>query len=245
MNQKKSTVLIIEDEPPIRKVLRISLESAGYKVVECGTGAEGTRVAASVSPELILLDLGLPDIDGKEVITSIREWSQVPIIICSVRDGDEEVISALNAGADDYMTKPFNPDVLLARIQANLRKAATQEAGEPELINGHIRMDLVRHEVFLGGERKVLTPKEYELLRYFLIHRGKMLTHKQILKDVWGNAHTDDMQYLRVYVSQLRQKLESGDDAGSSYIMTEPGIGYRMESKGAPVPTGGMSVQTA
>lgn len=231
MNQKKNTILIIEDEPPIRKVLRISLESASYKVVECDNGKEGQRVAASVTPELILLDLGLPDIDGKEVIAGIREWSQVPIIVCSVRNADEEVIAALAAGADDYITKPFNPDVLLARIQANLRKAVTQEAGQPELVNGHIRMDLVRHEVFLDNEKKVLTPKEYELLRYFLIHRGKMLTHKQILKDVWGNAHTDDMQYLRVYVGQLRQKLET--DAGSfNYIVTEPGIGYRMESMG-------------
>lgn len=229
MTQKKNTVLIIEDEPPIRKVLTISLESAGYKVVECDNGREGTRLAASVSPELVLLDLGLPDIDGKEVIASIREWSQVPIIVCSVRNGDDEVIRALSAGADDYITKPFNPDVLLARLHANLRKAAAQEAGEPELTNGNIRMDLVRHEVHLSGEKKVFTPKEYELLRYFLIHRGKMLTHKQILKDVWGNAHTEDMQYLRVYVKQLREKIEP-DTSDPRYIITEPGIGYRMES---------------
>jgi two-component system KDP operon response regulator KdpE len=229
MSQKKNTILIIEDEPQIRKVFNISLESAGYKVVQCDNGREGTRLAASVNPELVLLDLGLPDIDGKEVITSIREWSQMPIIICSVRDADEEVIRALSAGADDYITKPFNPDVLLARIHANLRKLATLEAGEPELTNGNIRMDLVRHEVFINGEKKTFTPKEYELLRYLLVHRGKMLTHKQILKEVWGNAHTDDMQYLRVYVSQLREKLES-DPSGPTYIVTEPGIGYRMET---------------
>src|SRR5262245_18544473 len=129
MNQKKDTVLIIEDEPPIRKVLNISLESAGYKVVECDNGKEGASLAASVSPELILLDLGLPDIDGNQVIASIREWSHVPIIVCSVRNTDEEMIRALDSGADDYVTKPFNPDVLLARIHANLRKAATHEAG--------------------------------------------------------------------------------------------------------------------
>jgi two-component system KDP operon response regulator KdpE len=229
MNQKKNTILIIEDEPPIRKVLSISLESAGYKVVECDNGREGTRLAASITPELVLLDLGLPDMDGKDVIASIREWSQVPIVVCSVRNTDDEVVRALAAGADDYITKPFNPDVLLARVHANLRRAATQEAGEPELANGHIRMDLVRHEVYLEGEKAVFTPKEYELLRYFLVHRGKMLTHKQILKDVWGNAHIDDMQYLRVYVRQLREKIEPNPSA-PIFIITEPGIGYRMES---------------
>lgn len=231
MHQKKNTVLIVEDEAPIRKILNISLESAGYKTVECDSGREGTRLAASVGPELVLLDLGLPDIDGKEVIANIREWSQMPIIVCSVRNADEEVIQALGMGADDYVTKPFNPDVLLARIHANLRKTATQQAGEPELVNGGIRMDLVRHEVILNGEKKVFTPKEYELLRYFMIHRGKMLTHKQILKDVWGDAHIEDTQYLRVYVGQLRDKIE-GDGSGTTYIVTEPGIGYRMESVG-------------
>jgi two-component system, OmpR family, KDP operon response regulator KdpE len=229
MHQKKNTILLIEDEPPIRKVLTISLESAGYKTVECDNGKEGNRLAASVGPDLVLLDLGLPDIDGKEVIRSIREWSQVPIVVCSVRSADEEMIQALSMGADDYITKPFNPEVLLARIYANLRKTATQQAGEPELMNGNIRMDLVRHEVYLNGDKKTFTPKEYDLLRYFLINRGKMLTHKQILKEVWGNAHIDDMQYLRVYVSQLREKIEGGS-AGPTYIVTEPGIGYRMES---------------
>ena len=228
MNQKKNTVLIIEDEPPIRKLLTITLEGRGYKVVDCDNGQEGARLVASVKPEIVLLDLGLPDIDGKEVIKIVREWSQVPIIVCSVRSDDSEVIKALDAGADDYITKPFNPDILLARIYANLRKAVTQEAGEPELVNGDIRMDLVRHEAFLGEAKLSLTPKEYELLRYFLVNRGKMLTHRQILKDVWGPAHADDMQYLRVYVGQLRGKIEQ-DTAEPLYIMTEPGIGYRME----------------
>jgi two-component system KDP operon response regulator KdpE len=227
MNQKKNTILIIEDEPPIRKLFSITLESKGYKVVDCDNGREGARLVASVKPELVILDLGLPDIDGKEVIQTVREWSQTPIIVCSVRSEDAEVIKALELGADDYITKPFNPDVLLARINANLRKAVTQEAGEPELTNGKIRMDLLRHEVFLNGTKVTFTPKEYELLRYLLVHRGKMLTHKQILKDVWGPAHGEDMQYLRVYVSQLREKIE--DESGSTYITTEPGIGYRME----------------
>lgn len=228
MPQKKSAILIIEDELPIRKVLGIALEGAGYKVIECDNGKEGTRLAASVSPELILLDLGLPDIDGKEVIANIRAWSQTPIIVCSVRNSDQEIIQALSAGADDYVTKPFNPDVLLARIYTNLRKAATQQAGDPELVNGIIRIDLVRHKVFLEAREITLTPKEYELLRYFLIHAGKMLTHRQILKEVWGNAHTDDMQYLRVYVRQLREKIEP-NPTQPCYIITEQGIGYRME----------------
>lgn len=228
MNQKKNTVLIIEDEPPIRKLLTITLEGKGYKAVDADEGRAGARLVASVKPELVLLDLGLPDMDGKEVIKIIREWSQVPIIVCSVRSDDSEVIAALELGANDYVTKPFNPEVLLARIHANLRKAVSQEAGEPELVNGHIRMDLVRHEVFLDDKKTVFTPKEYDLLRYFLMHRGKMLTHKQILKDVWGPAHADDMQYLRVYVSQLRDKIEK-EPSDPQYIVTEPGIGYRME----------------
>lgn len=228
MNQKKNTILIIEDEPPIRKLLTITLEGKGYKAVDADEGRAGARLVASVKPELVLLDLGLPDMDGKEVIKTIREWSQVPIIVCSVRSDDSEVIAALELGANDYVTKPFNPEVLLARIHANLRKAVAQEAGEPELVNGHIRMDLVRHEVFLNNEKTVFTPKEYDLLRYFLMHRGKMLTHKQILKDVWGPAHADDMQYLRVYVSQLRDKIEK-EPSDPAYIVTEPGIGYRME----------------
>ncbi len=228
MNQKRNTVLIIEDEPPLRKLLTITLESRDYKTVEADNGREDIRLSASVKPELVLVDLGLPDMDGKDVISAIREWSQVPIIVCSVRSDDGEVVKALEQGADDYVTKPFNPEVLLARIHANLRKSVTQEAGEPELVNGGIRMNLVRHEVFLNESKIALTPKEYELLRYFMIHRGKMLTHRQILKDIWGPAHGDDMQYLRVYVSQLREKID-GKNSVTPYIVTEPGIGYRME----------------
>ena len=233
MNQKKNTILVIEDDVAIRKLLRITLEGKGYKLVECDNGQEGGRLAASIKPELILLDLGLPDMDGKDVLSSIREWSQIPVIVCTVRNEDDEVVQALERGADDYITKPFNPDVLMARIHANLRKAVTQEAGEPEIANGEIRMDLVRHEVFYKGVKTDFTPKEYELLRYFLVNRGKMLTHRQILKDVWGPAHSDDMQYLCVYVSQLREKIEP-DPSDPSYIVTEPGIGYRMEPQKLP-----------
>jgi len=172
--------------------------------------------------------------DGKEVIAAVRQWSQVPIIILSVRSGDDEVTVALNMGADDYVVKPFNPDVLLARIHANLRKSVVKEAGEPQLSNGGIRMDLIRHEVFIEDEKVAFTPKEYELLRYFLINRGKMLTHKQILKDVWGPAHGDDTQYLRVYVGQVREKIEKNAST-PKLIITEPGVGYRMEVVGTSV----------
>lgn len=230
MNEKKNTVLIVDDEPQIRKMLNIYLDASDFHVEESDSGRQAVRLTASIKPDLVLLDLGLPDIDGKEVIASIREWSQVPIIVLSVRAADEEVAAALNLGADDYVSKPFNADVLLARINANLRKAAVRKAGEPELTNGSIRMDLVRHEVFLHGEKIFLTPKEYALLRYFILNRGRMLTHKQILKDVWGPAHGENTQYLRVYVSQLREKLER-DPTEPEYIVTEPGIGYRMEMR--------------
>lgn len=229
MHEKKSTILIVDDEPQIRKMLKIFLDASNFKIEECETGKEAVRASASVKPDLILLDLGLPDMDGKEVITAIRQWSQAPIVILSVRSADEEVVTALGLGADDYVTKPFNADVLMARIQANLRKAVVREAGEPELSNGDIRMDLVRHEVFLNNEKIALTPKEYELLRYLIVNRGKMLTHRQILKEVWGPAHVDDMQYLRVYIGQLREKI---NDAQTKMIVTEPGIGYRMEIVG-------------
>lgn len=229
MQEKKSTILVIEDDAQIRKMLGIILDAAEYKVVESDSGKQGVRLSASVKPDLVLLDLGLPDIDGKEAITSIRQWSQVPIIVISVRNADEEVTAALNMGADDYVTKPFSAEVLLARINANLRKSAVRSAGDPELSNGPLRMDLVRHEVFVNEEKIAFTPKEYDLLRYLLVNRGKMLTHKQILKEVWGGAHEENTQYLRVYIGQVREKL--GDDpALSSLITTEPGIGYRMET---------------
>ncbi len=220
--------MIVDDEPQMRKLLKISLEGEGYKTVDASNAAEAMRLSVSVRPDLIILDLGLPDLDGKEVITKVREWTQTPIIVCSVRDSDKEIIESLNQGADDYITKPFNPNILLARIQANLRKSATAEAGNPVLENGRIKMDLIRHEVFIEGKSTFFTPKEYDLLRYFMVNRGKMITHKQLLKDVWGPAHGESMQYLRVYVSQLREKIEP-NVSELTYIVTEPGIGYRME----------------
>ncbi len=229
MTHIKNTILIVDDEPHIRKLLKITVESYGHRAVECDNGKQAVRMCASLKPELMLLDLGLPDLDGKDVIQQVREWSHLPIIVCSVRNSDQEIMLALNHGADDYITKPFNPDVLMARVHANLRKAVTKEAGDSLLINGRITMDLMRHTVTVDGKKVDFTPKEYELLRHFLTNRGKMLMHKQILKDIWGPAHADDMQYLRVYVSQLREKIEPTPSA-PLYIITEPGIGYRMET---------------
>lgn len=229
MDKNKNTILVVDDESPIRKMLNIYLDASNFHVEEAETGKEAIRLAVSLKPDLVLLDLGLPDIDGKEVIAGIRSWSQLPIIVLSVRSADEEIVTALDAGADDYILKPFSANVLLARIRTNLRKAVVEKTGEPELVNGIIRMDVVRHEVFLDNEKLALTPKEYALLRYFLFNCGRMLTHKQILKDVWGQAHNEDVQYLRVFISQLREKLAK-NPATAGYIVTEPGIGYRMES---------------
>ena len=228
MREKKTKILIVDDEVQIRKMLNIFMEALDFSVEESESGKQAVRMCASIKPDLILLDLGLPDMDGKDVITEIRQWSQTPIVVLSVRAVDEEVVAALNAGADDYIVKPFNADVLVARVKASLRKAIVREEGAPELTNGVVRMDLIRHEVFCNGEKAALTPKEYELLRYFMVNRGRMLTHKMILNEVWGPAHAEDTQYLRVYVGQLREKLET-DAANPQLIITEPGVGYRME----------------
>jgi two-component system KDP operon response regulator KdpE len=234
MASRKNTILIIDDEVQIRKMLSIFLDASDFRIEESDSGRQAIRISVSVKPDLILLDLGLPDMDGKEVIKQIRQWSQIPIIVLSVRAIDEEVVAALEAGADDYVIKPFSADVLIARIRANLRKAAVREADQPQLTNGAIRMDLVRHEAHFKNEKIALTPKEYDLLRYFMINRGKMLTHKQLLTEVWGQAHSDNTQYLRVYIGQLREKIEH-DPAHPQLIVTEPGVGYRMEVIEAPI----------
>lgn len=228
MSNKKNTILVVDDEPQIHKMLGILLDAEDYKVAESTSGKQAIRMCASVKPDLMLLDLGLPDMDGKDVITAVRDWSQVPIIILSVSSSDDEISAALNLGANDYVTKPFNVGVLMARINAALRSSAVQETGEPELRNGPLRMDLVRHEVFLNDTLRAFTPKEYDLLRHFMVNRGKMLTHKEILKKVWGAAHAEDTTYLRVYIGQIREKIEP-NPAAPVFITTEPGIGYRME----------------
>ena len=228
MHEKKNTILVVDDEPQIQKMLGILLEVENFKIIESTGGKQAIRLCVSARPDMILLDLGLPDMDGKAVITAIREWSQAPIIVLSSRAADDEIAAALNLGANDYITKPFNVNVLIARIKAALRSSAVREAGEVELLNGPLRMNLVRHEVFLHDTVCALTPKEYDLLRYFMVNRGKMLTHKEILKNVWGAAHANDTTYLRVYIGQIRDKIET-DRNTQMFITTEPGFGYRME----------------
>ncbi|MGB9153738.1 MAG: response regulator transcription factor [Alphaproteobacteria bacterium] len=228
MHEKKNKVLVIDNEPQIKKMLSSFLATENFSIEESNSGKQGVRMSASIKPDVILLDLGLPDMNGKDVIAAIREWSQVPIMVLSVCAADEEIIAALEAGADDYVVKPFNVAVLAARIKANLRKAIIRDVGEPELRNGIIRMDLLRHEVFVRDEKISLTPKEYEILHYFMVNRGCMLTHKQILHKVWGPAHGENMHYLRVYVGKVREKLET-DPSNPRLMITEPGVGYRME----------------
>lgn len=228
MAKKKNTILVVDDEPQFLKMLMIGLDAGSYSLEGCQTGKEGLRLFLTLRPALVLLDVNLPDISGYEVITSIREWSQVPIIMLSARGQDQDIVKALDLGADDYVTKPFNLKVLEARINANLRQSATREAGEPELVNGPLRMDLVRHEVYIGQQAVSFTPKEYTLLRHLLVNRGKMLTHKELLKQVWGPTHGEDVQYLRVFISQIREKIDAILPL-PDLIATEPGIGYRME----------------
>jgi two-component system KDP operon response regulator KdpE len=225
-------ILLVEDEAEIRNMLTIFLgvEDMTIKAVE--TGKAGLREIVGSKPDLVVLDLGLPDLDGQEVIAQVRKFSHVPIIVLTARSDDDQVVKALNAGADDYVVKPFRAEILLARIQANLRNRVA--ASEPDhLENGPIAIDLARHEVRLDGELTAFTPKEFALLEYFLVNRGRMLTHKQILGAVWGPAHKEDTQYLRVYIGQVRAKLERVKGLGAC-IVSESGIGYRMETLGVP-----------
>ncbi len=228
MTKKKNVLLIADSEKASQKMLSLFLDETEFKLVDCATGKQALQLCVSIRPDLVLVDPDLPDMDGPTLIRALREWTEVPIIIISVDTDNESVISCLNEGASDYVFKPFNADVLKARINAALRSAAVQETGEPELVNGPLRMDLVRHEVFLNDDLLAFTPKEYNLLRYFITHRGKMLPHREILKEVWGDAHAEDTQYLRVFVGQIREKIEN-DPAMPVLIITEPGIGYRME----------------
>ncbi|MDD3019916.1 MAG: response regulator transcription factor [Alphaproteobacteria bacterium] len=228
MTKKKNVLLITDGDQASQKMLSLFLDEGEFKLVDCKTGKQAIQLCVSIHPDLVLLDPDLPDMKGPDLIRKLREWSEVPIIIISADTDNKSVISCLNEGASDYVFKPFNADVLRARINAALRSAAVHETGEPELVNGPLRMDLVRHEVFLNDDLLPFTPKEYNLLRYFIIHRGKMLPHREILKEVWGDAHAEDTQYLRVFVGQIREKIES-DPSLPALIITEPGIGYRME----------------
>jgi len=226
MNAPRRRVLVIDDEPQLRKLLRVALEAEGDIIFEAATAHEGIAAAAREKPDAVLLDLGLPDEDGHTVLKRIREFSSVPVIVLSVRAGEDEKVAALDEGADDYVSKPFGMPELLARLRTALRHRLQETGTEQVVRSGDLEIDLVLRRVRLAGEDVKLTPKEYELLKLLAQAGGKVLTHRMILERVWGPAHITDTQYLRVYVRQLREKL--GDDpAAPRFILTESGIGYR------------------
>jgi two-component system KDP operon response regulator KdpE len=218
--------MIIDDEPQMRRLLQVALTAHGYEIREAETGREGIDQTAVFHPDLIVLDLSLPDLDGIEVIKKLREWTQTPVIILSVREQEGDKIAALDAGADDYVTKPFNMGELLARIRTALRHAAGT-GDEPVLTFGGLVIDLTRRYVAMDGREVKLTPTEYELLRVLTVNAGKVLTHRQLMRMVWGPSYEQETNYLRVYIRQLRQKIEP-DPARPRNIITESGVGYRL-----------------
>ena len=223
----KIRVLVVDDEAAILRFLKPALEANNYEMASAGTVAEGIKRIAAETPDIVLLDLGLPDGDGKDVIRRAREWSDVPIIVLSAREREAEKIEALDLGADDYVNKPFNVGELLARMRTALRHRMQRKAEIPVLRVGDLEVDAVRHRATRAGAELKLTPKEFELLSFLAKHAGRVVTHRQILTAVWGPAHTEDTQYLRVYIGQLRQKIEEHPD-DPRIILTEPGIGYRI-----------------
>jgi two-component system KDP operon response regulator KdpE len=225
-------VLVVEDEPQMRRFLRASLGAEGYRVREAWTIADGIREVAAEHPDAILLDLGLPDGDGLELLRRVREWSSVPVIVVSARGREEEKVAALDAGADDYLPKPFGTKELLARLRVALRHSRAAIApGEPVLEAGPLRMDLERREATVDGRAVRLTPIEWRLLALLASHAGKVLTHAQILREVWGPNVTTQAHYVRVYMAELRKKLEA-DPSRPRLLLTEPGVGYRLKSPG-------------
>jgi two-component system KDP operon response regulator KdpE len=232
MTTPKTTVLVIEDEAQMRKLVRISLGAHDFDVIEASTAEEGIRQAASYTPDLVLLDLGLPDADGSHVIERLREWSSVPIVVVSARGQEASKIQALDKGADDYLTKPFGTGELLARIRVALRHAARakDDASPSPIVIGDLRIDLARRIVTVREREVHLTPIEYKLLAALAKHAGMVLTHRHLLEQVWGPGHAHQLQYLRVYMTQLRHKLES-DAARPRWLVTEPGVGYRLRSE--------------
>jgi two-component system, OmpR family, KDP operon response regulator KdpE len=230
MSDEKELILLIEDEPQMRRFLRITLTTQGYRLVEAATAQEGLMQATTRNPDVVLLDLGLPDLDGLEVTRRLREWTQTPVIVISAREQEQDKVRALDAGADDYLTKPFSAGELLARIRVALRHAAKQRAGrqEPVFTLHNLRVDLEQRQVFVNEKEVHLTPLEYKLLIVLIRNAGKVITHSQILKEVWGPAYVSEVQYLRVYMTQLRHKLEA-DPSRPRFLMNEPGIGYRLK----------------
>jgi two-component system, OmpR family, KDP operon response regulator KdpE len=222
-------ILVIDDEREIRKLLKVALGAHGFEIVEASAGREGVEKAALEHPELILLDMGLPDMDGLDVVNEVREWSSVPIIILSVREKEAQKIVALDAGANDYVTKPFNMGELMARIRVALRSLVPGQA-DPVIRVGELRMDLAKRRTTMAGEDVRLTPTEYEVLKFLAVNAGSVVTHKQLLAQVWGGDFSPDVQYLRVYIGQLRKKIEP-NPSQPEYILTEPGVGYRLSTR--------------
>lgn len=229
MTDIEGLILLIEDEPQMRRFLRITLQGHGYRLIEATTGQDGLIQAATRNPDVILLDLGLPDIDGLEVTGKIREWSRIPIIVLSAREQEEDKIRALDAGADDYLTKPFGAGELLARIRVALRHLTMKynDNDEPVFSIENLKVDLTKRQVFLDNKEIHLTPIEYRLLSVLIKHAGKVMTHTQLLKEVWGAAYVSQTHYLRIYMAQLRHKLEA-DPARPHFFINEPGVGYRL-----------------
>jgi two-component system KDP operon response regulator KdpE len=226
MSTDQATILIVEDDPPIRRLLRTTLSAHDYRVLEAPTGSDALSAMRHHRPDLVLLDLGLPDIDGQALIARIREISPVPIVVLSSRGDEGAKVAALDAGADDYVTKPFGADELMARLRAALRHRLQQQGADRSFTSGDLSIDLVRRLVRRGTDDIKLSPKEYDILEQLAIHAGKVLTHRHLLREVWRDESVDP-QYLRVYVRQLRQKVEA-DPSAPSHVLTEPGVGYRL-----------------
>jgi two-component system KDP operon response regulator KdpE len=226
MTGDSAVILVVEDEPPIRRLLRTTLGANDYRTLEAGTGAEAMSALRHHRPDLVLLDLGLPDVDGQRLIGEIRKLGPVPIVVLSSRGDEAAKVAALDSGADDYVTKPFGADELLARIRAALRHRLQEQGAERIFASDDLSVDLVRRLVKRGAEDVKLSPKEYDILEQLVIHAGKVLTHRHLLREVWRDESVDP-QYLRVYVRQLRQKIEA-DPSTPRHVLTEPGIGYRL-----------------
>ncbi|MBI5953897.1 MAG: response regulator transcription factor [Chloroflexi bacterium] len=228
MTDFNQRILVVDDEAPIRRYLRAALSGHGFVIYEAANGQEALNAVIADRPDIIILDLGLPDIDGIEVTRRLREWSQIPIIILSVREAEQDKIAALDAGADDYLTKPFGTGELMARMRVALRRLASSP-DEPILQVGELQMDLSRRMVTVRGDEISLTPTEYDILRLLMQNAGKVITHHHLLRQVWGTAYESEMHILRVNISNLRRKIEP-DPARPTYIHTEPGVGYRLRT---------------